>query len=93
MKNFLTNVWNWLVLSSADENKMSATIKGSIWFAIISAGASLLHINGLSDVADHGVSFIVEVIRAITGAYALWGAFRKVSRTVGGNNAVLNSNI
>lgn len=89
----MVKTFNWLVLSSADANKLSATITGSIWFTIISTIATLMHIDGFSNVADHGISFLVGAGQFISAAYALYGAIRKVKRTVGGTNAVLNDQL
>lgn len=77
------------MLSSADPAKLSATVKGSVWFAVLTALTSVFHVNGLSDVADHGISFVVGAGQFVTAAYALYGALRKVKRTVGGTNLVL----
>lgn len=91
MKDILNKIFNWLVLSSENPDNLSATLKGSIAFTVITALASVLHINGLSDAADHGLSFIVETGKFLSMAYTLYGSIRKIHRTATGTNAVLNS--
>lgn len=86
----MKTIFNWLVLSSADPEKYAATLKGSILFTAATGIAALLHINGFSNVADNGVAFVVETSRALSMGYALYGALRKLTRTVSGTNVVLN---
>jgi hypothetical protein len=87
----LNKIWNWLVLSSADENKVSATVKGSAAFIIVSVIAQTLGIDGVSEVADHGVSLLVEFVRFVSALYLLYGGVRKVAKTALGSNRVLNN--
>lgn len=86
---FINKAFNWLILSSADSTNLSATLKGSLVFTLITALASALHINGITDVANNSVSVIVAGGQFVSAVYALFGALRKVKRTVGGTNAVL----
>lgn len=90
MISFLNTVWNWLILSSADENKLSATIKGSAIFTIAIAVASIFHID-LSNISTSLVSLIVALSQICGALYAAYGAIRKLYRTFKSTNKVLNS--
>ncbi len=86
---YIKFAFNWLVISSADSDKLSSTLKGSIVFVILTALASTLHISGFTEASNSFVDALVEVCRAVAAIYACYGAFRKVSRTVGGTNEML----
>lgn len=86
----------WLVLSSKDPQKVSLMIKGILTGAVtyIIFFAGMFHINlvqtDLNQIIE-GLVKIIEVALTLFSAIAtLVGAIRKVSRTVTGDNKVLN---
>lgn len=86
---YISLAWNWLVLSSTNENKLSTTVKGSLAFTLITALASVLHISGIQDATDSVVAFVVETSKFVSVVVTVIGAFRKIRRTTNGTNAVL----
>lgn len=90
MKINFSTIWNWVIYSSENPEKVSQTIKGSAFLTLALGIAQILHIQGFSDVADHGVTFIVAFSVLIGKAWTLVGAIRKLHRTFSGTNKVLS---
>lgn len=89
MKN-ITLALNWLVLSSKDSEKLSKTVTGSLIFVVASTIATALGVDGVKEMTDSVVNFVVVAGQLVSAGYAVYGAVVKVKRTVGGTNAVLN---
>lgn len=90
---YIKLVWNWLVYSSKNSDKVSATMHGSTLFIVATALANALQIDGFADVANSSVALVVVLSQLAGAIYALLGALRKVKRTLGGTNAVLNDRL
>jgi len=84
----LNRVLEWILVSAADPNEVSLTIRGlliavvpSILFAL-----GLAHVNlgqeQLTGIIDATVAFIGAALQAIGYAIALWGVIRKAWYTV-----------
>jgi hypothetical protein len=84
MKNVIKTVWEWLVKSSADPNKISLTIKGALSTAIIVLG--YFGITGqqldVTSIADNSAEVIVQIVAAVTTLTTLYGAARKIWLTL-----------
>jgi hypothetical protein len=91
MKKFLTIAWNWIVLSSKNPDKISTTVQGTAFLAIVSAFATAFHIGGLTEALTSTAAAIVIILKGISALMAAYGAWRKVSRTFAGTNAVLKN--
>lgn len=92
MKNilgFLIVASQWLVKSSKDKTKFSATIKGSAYYLLVMAIAGAIGVNGLEEGADSLVDLLVAIGQVITAVYAVYGAVRKIDLTARGRNSVL----
>ena len=90
---------DWLVVSSADPQKLSATVTGFL-FGLIPLAAFFANIPGVNipDQATLTVTInmigqvVVYVGGAITALYSAYGLLRKIWRTWNGTNEVLNLN-
>jgi hypothetical protein len=86
MKNIIKVVWNWLVRSSANPDKVSLTIKGALSTAVILLG--YLGITGhqldITSIADNSAEVLVQIVAAITTLTTLYGAIRKLWLTISG---------
>ena len=85
----LDSLWNWLVLSSANSNQVSLTVKGAlatgISFFIGIAGATHLHIPGvemnLNLLADQVVLFVQYGLGLVGVISTIVGLVRKIVLT------------
>ncbi len=92
----LKKIWNWLVYSSEDANKISLFIKGVIGFVpSIVVFLNMIHITVSADIL---VALLQQIIVIITATGTLFGALvggyglvRKLINTLKGNNDVLNN--
>jgi len=97
MTTVLKRVWAWLVLSSADPNKVSLTIKGALTGLVtmitISAGLAGVQLpsEGLTEAVDAIISFVQFSLLWLSSAVTAWGVFRKVWSSISGDNKVINS--
>lgn len=85
--NKLQNIWNWLVVSSADPSKTALTVKGFLTTAlsVILLISPLMHINfGQTEataVVDTIVQFIASALTVIGAIVTLLAFIRKVMLT------------
>ena len=75
--NVLKNLWNWLVYSSNNPEKLALTLK---------AGVASLVFFGIDQVwgdalADNFVGLLVSVLQVVSYAGLIWGGVRKVGVT------------
>lgn len=78
-------IWDWLVTSSKDKEKLSLTIKAGIPFI-----ATVLQITGhpvdtsaLGELGDAFVNVVIVGVAFVTGLLTFFGAGRKVATTLG----------
>lgn len=83
----------WLVYSSANPNKLSATLKGSIAYVLLATLGNAFGIPGVTEVADSGVEVIVQAGQVLSAGLAFVYAVRKVTRTLGGINLALKDRL
>ena len=93
----LKNVWNWLVLSSANANKISLTVKG----VLMSILPVLLYVmpmfniqtshDQLASVVNDIGTIIVVFGGAVSAGVTVYGLLRKIGTTLTGNNDVINN--
>lgn len=103
IKNFFVYFWDWLLLSSADPEKYSLTVKGVFatlaTLALLASG--IFHytldpnaITGLGSLVSVAISdtltAVSYVATAIAGWSLVWGAVRKLIITLVGAHPVLN---
>jgi hypothetical protein len=91
MKENITRIAAWVLLSSKDPKKVSATVKSAaVGVAAIAGlfGASSEAILGLSEPVANAINMTVLAISAIG---VVLGAVRKARRTLSGTNEVLNN--
>ena len=73
--NILKSIWNWVVYSSANPQKLSLTLKAIIPFLALFGVAE-------TDIFDGAIESIVHFVSLtgawITGAMATYGALRKI---------------
>jgi len=92
----MKKIIDWIVLSSADPSKLSLMVKGILTAAIPTviflAKIFNVEVGGedLTAFVDAFVVFIGAVAAAISAYMTVVGFFRKVFRTLTGDNAVLN---
>lgn len=93
----LKTIWKWLVLSSANANNISLTVKG-ILTAILPVLILILQTfnletdsQTLADVINYTGTIIVSLGGAIASVATAVGLFRKIKLTLTGNNNVLNT--
>lgn len=89
-------MWNWLVLSSADPEKTALTVKGflalCVTYLTVLLGWAHLGVSGdmLSTLVDPVVNFVQNILLVVSSFVTVYGAARKLYKTVAGTNAVLN---
>lgn len=93
IKQFLNVTFWWLVLSSKDARKYSLTFK-----AMLASILPVLLLVGVdASQLPEGVDMVVSVIENLgvflSSVVALYGFFRKMKLTLGGQNDVLNNSI
>lgn len=97
MLSKLKTVWNWLVLSSANPEATSLTVKAALTFVVtyatVFAGLAHVQLPGgqLTTLVDALVQFVQAVLMALSAAVAVYGAARKLWLTVSGKNPVVSS--
>lgn len=74
----LKSIWNWLVFSSADPDKLSLTLKAAIPFIVFLRYGNQVELGGAIDAVTH---LVVLLVTCITGAMTAYGALRKVYLT------------
>lgn len=82
---------DWLIYSSKDPENLSLLIKGVVTWLILHTLAGYVGTAELSAFSETVVMFIQKTIEYISFAMMVWGASRKIFRTVEGKNAVVNS--
>lgn len=88
MEEKLKKIWDWLVWSSADPNRVAMTVKGALSLAVGYASYIAI-IPGLHNVTSGDLQTAVDLIGAIVsggllglGAFlGVWGAIRKLYNT------------
>lgn len=88
---YLSLVLNWIIYSSKDPEKLSTTLLSVGALAIVGALGSALHVGGLTEAFTSAVALLIAVLKVVATISAFLGAMRKVNRTLGGTNAVINS--
>jgi hypothetical protein len=84
----MTNFWNWLVKSSADETKLSLTLKGAVPTVIgfVLLASPLLHITTnsvqLNEIANIIIQAILGGATIISVIATFAGLYRKLTLTV-----------
>lgn len=98
----INSIFNWIVLSSKDPNKVSLTVRAALLAAIpgaIWALGTLCATAGvcipiedaeLRAVANAAADLAFLTLSAVSAIGIIWGFFRKIWLTVTGKNAVLN---
>ena len=76
--NLLKNVWNWLIYSSNNPQKLALTLK---------AGVASLVFFGVDQVwgdalVDNLVGLLLNVLQVVSYAGLIWGGVRKVGVTL-----------
>lgn len=89
-------IWNWLILSSANANEYSTTVKGLVTFAptiAIFLGLVNIHVapNTIGSVIDQIGTFITAAAAVVAAAVSAWGIVKKIYRTIVGTNDVINT--
>lgn len=92
----LKSIWAWLVYSSADSRKLSLTVKGALTsiipFVIVAGNLTNLQLQNedLENVVD-GIVLVIEAGLGLVAAITfIYGAIRKVWRTLMGEHLGLN---
>ena len=93
--NILTNIWQWLVYSSANSEKYSLTLKGALGIVatILLTGAGIFQytlspdaVNGLSSLVvvafKDTLTAVSYIVTAVSSWALVWGAIRKVVLTL-----------
>lgn len=93
----IKKIWKWVVLSSADANKLSLTVKG-VLMSILPVLLYLMPIfniqtshDTLATVINDIGTFIVVFGGAISAGVTAYGLLRKIGTTLTGNNDVINN--
>lgn len=96
--NVLIGLWNWLVYSSANEEQVSLTVKGTL--TGLATGLSVIwgfgHVGSIfpSDLVatliNNIITIIQETLLLVSTLTASYGLVRKLWTTLAGTNAVLN---
>lgn len=88
---FLVRTAEWLITSSKDNTKLSATSIGFAVYAFVSlmAGHFALGPEDVKAMTDGIDNFALTLGQLLSAGYTLWGAYRKVKTTVTGENAVI----
>ena len=85
--------WNWLVVSSADEDKLSLTLKGIFGAAVttltVVLGFANIHVGDLTPVVDALITLIQAIAAVVSAVVTLYGLVRKVVLTITGEHAGL----
>lgn len=89
----LTQAFYWVIRSSENPQKWSATIKGIA--ASIIPVLAILHFDtsALPEVFQNLAMFAEYFALGISAGYTTWGAIRKAKTTILGTNQVLNDRI
>lgn len=82
----IKTLWDWLVKSSKDPNKISLTVKGAISTAVVVLGYFGITGVGIdtAGLGDNVAEIAVQVVAAITALATLYGAIRKLYLTIKG---------
>lgn len=92
----LKGAWNWLVLSSANPEATSLTVKASLTFIVTYATvfAGLAHVQlpseQLTSLVSLLVQFVQAILMAVSAAVAIFGGARKLWLTISGKNPVVS---
>ena len=73
--NTLKNVWNWVLFSSANPDKISLTLKALIPFLVFLKVGDIDTLNGTFEVVGH---FVLLTVTWVSGAITAFGALRKL---------------
>ena len=77
----IKKVWNWLVKSSADPQRLSLTIRAGVpalvWFFMVSGNGNV-DVNAFNEVADKLADFAAIGVQFGLSAVALFGVVRKL---------------
>ena len=87
----LSTFWWWLVRSSKDANKTSATVKNALPLLIALGALFGTDLSWLPQGWDFFVQMAAQVTALVTTVTTAWAFFRKVKSTLGGTNDVLNN--
>lgn len=93
----LKKIWNWLVKSSVNAQRISLTVKG-ILIGIIPVVMTIAHLANikvesadLTTLIDAMANLIIVLGSLVSIIAMIWGVIRKIFTTFNGTNAVLNS--
>ena len=75
--NLLKNVWNWLIYSSNNPQKLALTLKAGV-ASLVFLGVDQVWGDAL---ADNFVGLLVSVLQVVSYAGLIWGGVRKVGVT------------
>lgn len=82
----MSKIWNWLVWSSANTDKISLTLKGFIpYLAILLAWKGIdqaVVAPMVGSAVDGLVGLIVNITQVVSGLVALLGLVRKIYNTI-----------
>lgn len=93
----LVKIWNWVVFSSVNEDKIAATVKGFLGVAVAIVTNILIigHFNidpaAVQGVADQVLVTLQAILLAISSLVGLVGFLRKIWTTLSGTNQVINN--
>ena len=73
--NILKKVWDWLVYSSSNPEKISLTLKGLVPFAVL---FGFVDSGALEAINNAVVNLLVQAGSFVTAGATLYGAVRKV---------------
>lgn len=93
--DILKKIWEWIVYSSADANKISLTVKAFL-YGIVPGILFFSNVMNwqldnavLTEIIDTIASVIIYIGGSITGLVFLWGLVRKLLTTITGRNKVV----
>ncbi len=96
---YIKNIWNWVVYSSADSNKLSLTLKGIAGFilAIISYRYGIQNYSAVNSqvtmLIDMLITALQDAITLISIGATIYGTFRKIILTAQGTADTLPQNM
>lgn len=92
---YIQLAWSWLVYSSTNSAKLSASIKGAIAtvLVVVSTLAGDVNISLLGDnvnqIIDGALAGVQALVGLVSSVYMVFGLVRKIVTTLKGTNAVI----